>query len=51
MARLPRLAVDGAMHLVVQRGHNGQRVFADDADRETYLAMLRDVLEALGPRG
>lgn len=44
MARLPRLAVDGALHLVVQRGHNRQPVFADDADRQTYLTMLREVV-------
>jgi putative transposase len=44
MARLPRLAVDGGLHLVVQRGHNRQAVFADDADRQTYLTMLHEVL-------
>ena len=42
MARAPRLALAGELHCVVQRGHNGQRVFADDADRQAYLAMLRD---------
>jgi putative transposase len=48
MARLPRLAVDGALHVVVQRGHNRQPVFADDADRQAYLAMLREVLRDHG---
>lgn len=48
MARLPRLAVAGALHLVVQQGHNRQPVFADDADRQTYLAALREVLRAHG---
>ena len=42
MARAPRLALAGELHCVVQRGHNGQRVFADDTDRQAYLAMLRD---------
>lgn len=44
MARLPRLAVGGAVHLVVQRGHNRLPVFIDDADRQAYLGMLREVL-------
>ena len=48
MARLPRLAVDRALHLVVQQGHNRQPVFVDDADRQTYLAALREVLRAHG---
>lgn len=42
MARAPRLALAGELHYVVQRGHNGQSVFADDPDREAYLAMLRE---------
>lgn len=46
MARLPRLAVAGELHLVVQRGHNRQAVFVDDADRRIYLDMLREVLAA-----
>lgn len=46
MARLPRLAVAGELHLVVQRGHNRQAVFADDHDRRSYLDMLREVLSA-----
>jgi putative transposase len=48
MARLPRLAFGGALHVVVQRGHNGQPVFADDVDRQTYLATLRDVMRGHG---
>ncbi|HMM84485.1 MAG: transposase [Gammaproteobacteria bacterium] len=48
MARLPRLAVAGALHLVVQQGHNRQPVFVDDVDRQTYLASLHDVLRAHG---
>jgi putative transposase len=48
MARLPRLAVGGAVHLVVQRGHNRQPVFVDDADRHAYLATLREVTRERG---
>lgn len=43
MARLPRLAIGGLPHLVVQRGHNGAPVFIDDADRRSFLAALREV--------
>ncbi len=31
------------MHYLLQSGHNQQHVFADDGDRQTYLAMLRAV--------
>lgn len=40
MARLPRLVVPGLPHLVIQRGHNDQPVFVDDADRLAYLKVL-----------
>lgn len=40
MARLPRLAVPGLPHYLVQRGHNQQPVFLDDEDRRAYLAAL-----------
>lgn len=42
MARLPRLAVAGQAHLVVQRAHGARSVFTDDADRRAYLAALRE---------
>lgn len=42
MARAPRLALAGELHYVMQRGHNGQSVFADDLDRQAYLAMLHE---------
>ena len=42
MARLPRLVVAGQAHFVVQRGHSGAPVFADDTDRAAYLAALRE---------
>lgn len=42
MARLPRLVLPGQPHLLIQRGHNRQPVFADDEDYQTYLAALRE---------
>jgi putative transposase len=41
MARLPRLVVAGHTHCIVQRGHSGQPVFADDQDRANYLEALQ----------
>ena len=46
MARLARLAVAGHVHLLVQRGHNGQAAFIDSADRLSYLRLLRDAAAA-----
>jgi len=40
MARLPRLALPGFAHYVIQRGHNGQPVFLDATDRGLYLSAL-----------
>ena len=48
MARAPRLALAGELHLLLQRGHNRQRVFVDERDREAYLAMLREVAVQYG---
>ncbi len=48
MARAPRLALAGELHYLLQRGHNRQSVFADDHDREAYLAMLREAAVAQG---
>lgn len=45
MARLPRLAVAGAAHVVVQRGHDGSAVFLDDDDRSLYLSSLRQAMD------
>ncbi len=42
MARQPRSAVAGELHHVLLRGHNGQAVFADDADRAAFVEMLRE---------
>lgn len=40
MARLPRLALPGYAHYVIQRGHNGQPVFEDADDRSAYRGAL-----------
>lgn len=40
MARLPRLIAPGLPHVIIHRGHNGQAVFIDDADRVQYLQAL-----------
>ncbi len=42
MARLPRLALAGLPHLVLQRGLAHAPVFADADDRRTYLAALHE---------
>ena len=42
MARLARLAVAGQAHHLIQRGNNGQAIFVDDEDRNSYLASLRE---------
>lgn len=42
MARLPRLAVAGAAHLVALYGHSASPVFVDDEDRRLFLAALRE---------
>ena len=41
MARMPRLALAGLPHLVIQRAKPGQPVLSDDADRLRYLDALR----------
>lgn len=48
MARLPRLAVAGALHHVMLRGHDGQAIAADDDDRQFLLAALREAALAEG---
>ncbi|MEO8123735.1 MAG: transposase [Burkholderiales bacterium] len=42
MARLARLSAANQVHLLIQRGNNGETTFIDDDDRASYLAMLRD---------
>jgi putative transposase len=46
MARLARLVLAGQAHYIIQRGHSGQRVFADDADRQQFMAALREASAA-----
>ncbi len=36
------MAVAGHAHYIIQRGHSGQPVFADDEDRRAYLAALHE---------
>lgn len=42
MARLPRFLLAGMPHHLAQRGHNGQAIVADDADRRHWHGLLRD---------
>lgn len=46
MARAVRISLGGEVHLIWQRGHNGQSVFHDASDRERYLADMREVMAA-----
>lgn len=48
MARQPRLAVPGEVHHVLLRGHNAQPVFADDADRASFVELARDAAQRHG---
>jgi putative transposase len=42
MARLPRLALPGYPHHVIQRGNNRQLIFASSADYKALLALLEE---------
>jgi putative transposase len=42
MPRLPRIALGGHAHHVVQHGHDGQPIVRDDEDRLRWLDLLRD---------
>jgi putative transposase len=46
VARLPRLTIAGLPHHVIQRGNDRRAIFVDDADRERYLATLREIAGA-----
>jgi putative transposase len=46
VARLPRLAIGGQPHVLVQRGKPGQALFLDDADRQLYLDTLQLTAQA-----
>jgi putative transposase len=46
MARLPRLAIAGHLHHVLQSGHNNTAIFSDDLDRQALV----DILDASARR-
>ena len=46
MARLPRLSLAGQPHWLIQRGHSGAPVVADNADRLAFLAALKEAAVA-----
>ena len=48
MARLPRLAIAGYPHHVLQRGHNRQPIFLDAADRQFFLRLLGSAAARFG---
>jgi putative transposase len=48
MARLPRLAIPGEAHYVLQQGHNRQPVFVDDEDRNAFLTVFREAAREHG---
>lgn len=48
MARMPRLAVAGLPHLVVQRSTSRRAALADGADRDAYLAALERAVRDTG---
>jgi putative transposase len=41
--RLPRINFVGALYQVFSRGNNRAPLFLDDADRETFLGLLREI--------
>lgn len=45
MARLPRVAIPDVAHHITQRGNARQVIFDNDADRLTYLGLLRQHAE------
>lgn len=48
MARLPRLSLGGLPHLLIQRGHNQQPAFLDDADKVLFHDLMGEVARAHG---
>lgn len=48
MARPPRQTIAAYPYHVIQRGHNRQRVFADDVDRRQYLGWLHEASAQYG---
>ena len=48
MARLPRLTLANLPHHIIQRGNNGVQIFADAADYEQMLGLLREMARRFG---
>ena len=48
MARLPRLAIAGYLHHVVQRGHNDTDIFVDDTDRQSLTQITAAAARQFG---
>lgn len=48
--RLPRVLYPGALYHVHSRGNNHAPIFLDDADREAFLQLLREVKAEFGLR-
>lgn len=48
MARLPRLALAGQLHLVVQGGRAGRPIFIDDEDSRHYMTALLEASRECG---
>jgi REP element-mobilizing transposase RayT len=48
MPRAPRIEFAGALYHVMNRGNHRQRIFADNQDREMFLATLAETCKAAG---
>lgn len=48
MARLPRLAIAGQLHYLVQSGHNDTDIFADDTDRQSMAQLAEAAAKQFG---
>jgi len=48
--RLPRVLFPGALYHVYSRGNNKAAIFLDDADRDQFLELLREVKKEFGLR-
>jgi len=48
MSRRSRVVIPGFPHHVTQRGNNRRDVFFSDAERETYLKLLRQYCSEYG---
>jgi putative transposase len=48
LARLRRIVLPGQAHVIIHRGHNGQDVFLDARDQDSYLSSLRDAATEAG---